>query len=275
MQTERRAEGDVEIIPVFDGEDQKQDDLIYDPRIFPVVKKHEGMRAAINAGVEASHGTWIMKTDAHCAFAPGWDTQLVKDSKKDWLMIPRRYSLDGEKWERNEKRPVVDRHFLSFPGDRDSSSLEYGYSLQVMNTWHKAPEGVSDTMIFQGSCWFANREYFMEHIFPLDDVNYGPFTFEQEEIGLKYWLGGGAIKVNTNTWYAHLSKRKKHYDSKEFSRKNKRPQDMIKYNEWGTDHWMNNKEPNMVHPFSWLIEKFWPLSGWPENWQEEYDNRTV
>ena len=218
-----------------------------------------------------------MKTDAHCCFAPGWDKILTEQAQTDWLMIPRRYSLNEITWDSNHKRPVVDYHFLSFPGDKTRSEPKYGYSFQVMSTVRRASQRIDDTMCFQGSCWFANREYFMKHIYPLDDKNYGPFAQEQQEIGLKYWLGGGAIKVNKNTWYAHLSKRKSHYDSKKFSMDNKRHEEIMGYNEWATKHWMNNAEPNMIHKFSWLVDKFRPR-GWPKDWQKqfkEHDYRTV
>ena len=265
------AGGEIEIIPVFDGV-EPEEQLIDDPRVKPVFVEHRGMRAAINAGIFVAEGEWIMKTDAHCAFAEGWDTQLVLGSQPDWLMVPRRYSLAEETWDRAEGRPMVDYHFLSFPGDTTRSAPEYGYSFQVMNTVDRKDKFIDDVMCFQGSCWFADKSYFMEHIFPLDDLHYGTFAQEQQEIGLKYWLGGGAVKVNKNTWYAHLSKRKKHYDVGGFSIEHKRAEDLAHYNEWATEHWMGNEEPNMVHPFSWLVEKFKP-QGWPDNWGGMFKNR--
>lgn len=265
------AGGEYEIIPVFDGEPEDTPLVDNYHKIRPIMIEHKGMRAAINAGIEAAEGEWIMKTDAHCAFAPGWDTELVSKCKENWLMTPRRYSLKEEIWGPNPQRPVVDYNFLSFPGDTSRSMPKYGYSFQVMNSAYRNDKSIDDVMTHQGSCWFANKKYFMDHIYPLDDVHYGPFAQEQQEIGLKYWLGGGAIKVNKNTWYAHLSKRQSHYDSKKFSMENKKAEDLIRYNEWATDHWINNREPNMINSFAWYIEKFWPIAGWPENWQEIYN----
>jgi len=37
---------------------------------------------------------------------------------------------------------------------------------------------------------------------------------------------------------------------------------------WYTRHWMNDEEPNMNHTFEWLIEKFWPIPTWPDDWKE-------
>ena len=54
----------------------------------------------------------------------------------------------------------------------------------------------------------------------LDDRHetYGTFVDEPQEIGLKYWLGGGANKIIKKTWYAHLSKQPHHYQTGIYSR---------------------------------------------------------
>jgi hypothetical protein len=132
---------------------------------------------------------------------------------------------------------------------------------------------VDDTMIFQGSCWFANRTYFLRRVGLLDDHYYGTFSQEPMEIGLKYWLGGGAVKTTNKCWYAHLFKTGKHYKTAFFSRRHKKDDAAICGNEWSTHHWMANEEPGMVHPFSWLVDKFMPLPGWQQNWQELYVRR--
>ena len=162
----------------------------------------------------------------------------------------------------------VSPHYLTFPGTDDP---KYGYSFQPQPLWKKNDLMIDDTMTFQGSCWVANRKYFMEHVGFLDDTYYGSFAQEQQEIGLKYWLGGGEVKVNKGIWYAHLFKKRTHYDSAKFSTRHKKDEKHFGGNEYSTKHWMENQEPNMIHPFSWLIERFSPLPGW-DNWQEKYDN---
>lgn len=226
----------------------------------------KGMRAAINEGLKKAKGEFIMKIDAHCAVAKGFDKVLTENCKENWLMVPRRYSLNEETWDRMG-RPR-DYHYLRFPGC-DSS---YGYSFQVTN-WPKSNDlEIDDTMTYQGSGWVANKDYFMDHIGFYDDrpETYGTFAQDQQEVGLKYWLGGGEIKVNKRTWYAHLQKRGYHYQAGTFSRRHKKDEQRIKGDEWGTRHWINNEEPNMIRPFSWLIEKFNP-PGW-ENWEERWKN---
>ena len=83
-------------------------------------------------------------------------------------------------------------------------------------------------------------------------------------MGLKYWLGGGEVKVNKKTWYAHLWKMPRHYATGGYEKK-------LPWREnwcWAAKHWINNEEPGMVHHFSWLVEKFWPVPSWPENRNE-------
>ncbi len=265
------AVGDVEVIPVFDGA-KLTEPLREDPRLKPIFIEHRGMRGAINAGVQSSVGKFIMKIDAHCAVAPGYDKTLTEEFEDNWLMIPRRWALDDIKWTINrDGRPPRDYHYLTFPAINDGW---YGHTMLGLNWYHYPKQWnadeVGDTMSLQGSCWVANKGYFMKNLFPLNDSPdaYGPFVQECVELGNKYWLGGGSVKVSKKTWYCHFAKRKRHYQSHTFSRIHRSDSQAIKSHNWCASHWMNNKEPNMVHPFSWLVDKFWPVPFWPENWQE-------
>jgi glycosyltransferase involved in cell wall biosynthesis len=249
---------DIEIFPVIDG--CKTDPIIEDHRIKPIIlEKNIGMRGAINEGIKRATGEFLMKIDAHCVIEEGYDKAL--QGEENWLMIPRRYSLNEQKWEIDYKQPVKDYHYLTFP-----KQTNYGYSFYVAALKKRNEVGIDDTMTFQGSCWCANRKYFMEHIGFLDDINYGCFSQEQQEIGLKYWLGGGAIKTTNKVGYAHLFKKAHHYESARFSHRHKKDEEAIRGNEWATRHWMNDEEGGMLHPFSWLIDKFKPI-GW-ENYAE-------
>jgi hypothetical protein len=182
---------------------------------------------------------------------------MVENCKDDWLVIPRRYSLDDINWTSYKEKWPRDYHYLLYP-----------FPNVIMTPHNMKMKGrekyeIDDTMSFQGSCWLANREQFMTRIGFLDDrpETYGSFAAEQLEVGLKYWLGGGSVKVNKKTWYAHLWKMPRHYASGEFTKKNRFSRGWA----WAAKHWVNNEEPEMKHPFSWLIEKFWPVPSWPED----------
>jgi len=277
------ARGDIEIIPILDGyppEIPLKKNKIVRPIIFA---KNLGMRGAINSGLKAAKGNYIMKCDSHCSFGPGFDKIMSENCRENWLLIPSRYSLDDESWSRRGGRAVANYHYLSFPADTD----KYGVCLSPRDRWHKRESerkaskyDIDDTMTFQGSCWFANKKYFMKQVGFLDDrrQTYGPFADEPLEIGLKYWLGGGENKVIKKTWYAHLSKRLHHYRSGIFDRSYKVSPETAQNHTWSAKHWLNNKEPGMVHPFSWLVEKFWPVPTWPEDrllWQTNIKTRSL
>ena len=263
------AAGTIEIIPVLDGY-TPQPAIRSHPRVKPVpLPKNTGLRGAINAGLAASRGKYIMKCDAHCIFAPRFDTIMSEYCDENWLMIPRRFSLRETTWQPNGHRPVKDYHYLAYP----THSALYGTNISNQDwpeqTARKSnPKyDIDDTMTFQGSCWFAHKNYFMKRVGFLDNrqETYGPWADDVQEIGLKYWLGGGANKVIKKTWYAHLSKRSHHYKSGLFSRQYKiNPAAQLGHT-WSTRHWLRNEEPNMIHPFSWLVEKFWPVPTWPED----------
>lgn len=214
-----------------------------------------GMRGAINKGLRHARGKYIMKVDAHCTFDNGYDEVLKRDCKENWLMIPRRYSLNAERWDRTMPTKVKDYHYISYPIDGAFYPIH----------WRKKNnKKIDDTMTFQGSCYFAHRKDFMKRVGYLDE-KYGSFGGEQIEVGLKYWLGGGKVKVNKNTWYAHLFKNKNYYSDKTEAWAHKRNLRRNAKYKWMTKHWMNNEEPNMKYKFEWLVEKFWPVPGWPED----------
>ena len=261
---------DVEIIIVFDGLVEKIS-VKKDPRIKIVVIKRGGFRKAINAGIVKSRGDYIMKCDSHCLFAKGFDKILIDSCKENWLIIPSRYSLHENTWKIDKTRPRRDYHYLAFPDLKN-----YNGGLVVVDWCCKEKRNnimIDDTMTFQGSCWLANKKYFMEHIGLLDDSpnTYGTFIQEYLEIGMKYWLKGGAIKVNKKTWYAHLSKRGFHYKKRIFSRKFKKDDQAIKSYSWVAKHWINNKEPHTIKTFDWFIKKFLPIPTWDINWQNKWD----
>jgi glycosyltransferase involved in cell wall biosynthesis len=270
--------GDFEIIPVIDGYDSGK--IIEDSRVKPIIlERNTGMRNAINSGISSSSGKFIMKCDSHCSFAYGFNKVLTDSCEDNWLIIPRRYSLSVGDWERDMRRAPRDYHYLTFP---DPKNTHYGNSMQNAD-WHSMDKrrsdnkyNIDDTMSFQGSCWVANRRYFLDRVGVLDDSPeaYGTFIQEYLEIGMKYWLGGGEIKINKNTWYSHLSKRKHHYLSGMFSRNYKKDKQSIKSYNWATNHWINDKEANTIHSFEWFIDRFWPIPSWPKNWKELYIRST-
>jgi glycosyltransferase involved in cell wall biosynthesis len=245
------AEGDIEIL---------------------AIEGSKGMRAAVNEGLEKAKGDYIMKTDAHCLFGKGYDKILIADCAENWLVVPRRCPLRSETWTLADNS-FKDYHYLSSP----TLSCSYGRGIYPVD-WKEKTENnksilIDDTMTMQGSCYVANKKYFMDHVGFLDDnpEHYGSFTGEPLEVGLKYWLGGGEMKVNKKAWYAHLFKSPRFYRQFPDLLAPKRKLHKRSNHEWGARHWLNNEEPNMIHKFEWLVEKFWPIPDWESNWKEIWE----
>jgi glycosyltransferase involved in cell wall biosynthesis len=274
-----KAEGEVEIIVVLDG--YWPSPMLYDnPKVIVFhqgeIHNNYGMRAAINAGAAMASGEYIMKIDEHCMVDQGYDVKLAADCEDNWVVIPRRYRLDAESWTIQEDgRPPIDYMYIQCPfGGPDDVPSDLHGSIWSARHHERKDILIDDTMSWQGSCWFMKKKYWDE-LFPggLDDKNYGSFAQEAQEIGNKVWLSGGRLVVNKKTWYAHYHKRKEdkglgfsnhqyklHQEGKEKGRL------------YSIDLWLNNKWDKRTHDFEWLVEKFWPVPTWPDDWKEVYKN---
>lgn len=259
-----KAQGDIEIIPVLDGYWPPAEELVQDPRVHYLHRGQPlGLRASTNAGAAIASGEYLMKSDAHCMFAEGFDVQLLADHEENWVQIPRRYRLDAENWcWTDDPKPPIDLHYLACPMTNPDGYQMHG------DKWPERDrqllhEDISETMSFQGSLWLMTADYFHHVLKGVSEEGYGEFCQEPQEIGNKVWLSGGAVMVNKNTWYAHLHKGKK-YGRFYFQDK----YELIRGHTWSAHHWMNNREPNMIYKFDWLVDKFWPVPTWPENWRE-------
>lgn len=259
----RNAGCDVEVIV---NVDEKWPELSTDKRVTYIhPSSPQGMREGINKGVELARGKYIMKCDDHVAFGENFGRILIDAHQDNWVQIPRRYALDAENWkieEGNSKYPI-DYMYIDFPlkGKAHDDGM-HGVP------W-KRPERkdmlIDDTPSMQGSCYFMTKDYFNK-LGLMSEVGYGQFSQESQEIGFKTWLSGGEVKVNKNTWYAHLYKGNRYgrmYKVDNFNDYTK------KASEWSASHWLNNEEPNMVHSFSWFInEKFSGMPTWPLGWEQ-------
>ncbi len=181
------AETSIEVITVLDG----YTDTIAGASVIQL-PKNKGLRNAINKGVSFSRGEYVMKVDGHCSFAQGFDRVLLESIADNEVVIPRRYSLNPETWERSEK--YIDYEKLTIHKTRNKFHGEEWRSRRGTN--------IDETMMFQGSCWVMSKKL-CGIVCPLDEENYGPFFQEPVEIAMKVWQAGGRLMVNKNTWYAH------------------------------------------------------------------------
>lgn len=268
----KKAESSIEVIVVLDG--IWPDDYVEDKRVIYIhhglQHDHVGMRGSINAGMDIARGKYVMKIDEQCMVDQGFDKKLMADCEDNWVVIPRRKRLEPETWSLQEDgRPPVDYMYLAYPYERpfDKTCGLHGSEWRE-RTRERADILIDDTMSWQGSCWFTTKKYWEELLNPLDDVNYGTFTQEAQEIGNKVWLSGGRLVVNKKTWYAHWHKGSK---GKGYGFSREQYQKHMDGTERGRvyciDYWLNTKD--YQHDFDWLLEKFAPVPTWPENWKEQ------
>lgn len=260
-----KARGELEVIVCLDGY-WPNPALPTDPRVRVIHRGNAvGMRDNINAAAAIARGSHLMKLDAHCMVAEGFDVELASNCDGDWTVIPRRYALDAENWCWDESQPrkyPIDYHYLSYPYERpgDPTCGLHGTPWNERKR-ERASITLDDEMSSQGSCWFMPRAHF-NRIGPMDANLYGPFVSEFQELGLKTWLGGGTVKVNKATWYAHLFKGRK------YGRGYALGPNQFSQGPAVTDHWMGDRWVGQVRNMAWLVEKFWPVPGWPADWQE-------
>ncbi len=260
-----RASGPVELLVVLEG--YWDHSLPADPRLHVIHKgKAQGMRPAINSAAAIAKGDYLMKIDAHCMVGEGFDEVLKADCDDDWIVVPRRYALDADNWCIQDTGKIpIDYHFLSYPLAKENPYLGLHGS-----PWRERSRGredvlVDDEMSSQGSCWFMSRKHWERRISPMDFASYGSFIQEMQELGLKTWLGGGRLRVNKKTWYAHLHKGKKHGRGYWISK-----QEQDAGADFAMRYWMLDKWAERKRDLRWLVEKFMPVPTWPSDLDEAF-----
>jgi glycosyltransferase involved in cell wall biosynthesis len=244
------------------------DPLVEDERVHYIHPPSPvGLREGINSCVRLARGKYILKCDDHVAFDENFGKTLIESHNDHWVQIPRRYALDAENWrieERKDNKYPIDYMYIDFPrkGKAHDDGM-HGVEWRERRDERKDIL-IDDTPSMQGSCYFMTRDYFVNTLGFLKEEGYGQFAQESQEIGFKTWLGGGELKVNKKTWYAHLHK------GNHYGRFYKFPGGTVEASNWSAIHWVNNQEPNMIHTFKWFInEKFPGMPGWNSNWEEE------
>lgn len=206
-----KARGDIEVVVVLDGY-WPEWALPNDTRVRVLHRgQAQGMRPALTAAAHLATGDYLLKIDAHVMLAEGFDVQLLADyHESNWVLVPRRYALDPVAWAIDESNPKypVDAHYLSNPFATPANSTPglHGSDWRARRD-ARADVLLDDELSSQGSCWFMSRAQW-NRLGGLDAQRYGSFWHEFQEIGLKTWLSGGAVKVTKRTWYAHLFKGK-------------------------------------------------------------------
>ena len=244
----KNATQEIEIIVILDG--YYPEDLSPDPKVRYLYRiESKGMRNGINSGVALARGKYIMKIDAHCSFAKGYDEELKKNCKDNWVVVPRRYPLDVEKWDkevRTDNKYPIDYEYI------DPNDL-HGVEWRDRRDDRKDIM-IDETMTAQGSCWFTTKKHF-DNFGGLDEKSYGSFFLEFQEISFKTWLSGGKVMVNKNTSYCHFHKNK----GRGYSLRPGERDVAVEF----TKKWRSNSAwSKQTVPFQTMIDNFMPIPGW-------------
>ena len=232
-----------------------------------------GLRQGVNNCVAMARGKYIMKIDDHCAVGDNYGRILIDNHKEDnWIQIPRRYALDAENWkieEQNNDKYPIDYYFLDFPRKgKDHDWGIHGVEWRERREQRNSSEfDVDETMSMQGSCYFMTRDHYLNFLGGMDTTKWGVFAQESQEIGFKTWLGGGKLMTNKKTWYAHLHK------GGRYGRMYKMPSGNVEMSNKSAYYWMQNMWKRQIHDMKWLIDRFWPVPHWPDNWQEVWNQQ--
>ena len=188
------ATGEVEIIPVLDGYRQ---DVLEDARVHPIfLGTNGGQKNAVNTGIRMARGEYIARSDEHCMFGPGYD-EITQHMEPNWVVTPRRYFLDPEKWEVMDKEPV-DYEKLIIKETPRKFSGQWWPSRQK----ERKDVMIDETMMIQGSFWVCRKDWFEKTVGSFSN-RYGDHYQDQAELAFKTWQNGGKLMVNKNYWFAH------------------------------------------------------------------------
>lgn len=270
-----KAEGDIEVIVVLDGywpSPMLRDDHRVVILHQGTINNNEGMRSAINAGVNIARGEYIFQIDEHCMVSQGYDKRLVSICEDDWVIIPRRKRLDAELWELvNDGRPDVDYMYVEYPyvKKREDGYFDKTQGLHGAIWKRDRTEEIDDTPTMQGSCYFLKKSWW-DKILPdgLRTDLYGPFTMEAQEVSMPTWLSGGRVVVDKGCWYAHYHKGRK---GKGYGFSRAQYKSHAEQNEKGRlyaiSYWLNTND--YKYDWNWFVtEKFPDMPGWSSDWKE-------
>lgn len=267
-----KAEGDVEVIVVYDGRWPEPEEMPpNDPRVIQMhhgeVHSNYGMRPSINAGVRLAGGEYIMIIDEQCAVSQGYDVRLASTCQDDWVVIPRRKRLDPETWTLIEDgRPDIDYMYIEYPYAKPHDKTQGMHGAEWKRP-ERADIEIDSTPTMQGSCYFMKKSYWKD----LDSTNYGTFTQEAQEVSMRTWLSGGKVVVDKGCWYAHWHKGRAGkgygFSNEQYKR---HCEGMEKGRLYSINYWLNTQD--YQHDFNWFVTKlFKDMPGWSKDWRDRVE----
>jgi len=274
---------DTEIIVVLDGA-WPDEPLPQHPKVTVVFQPVSiGQRAAINLAARLSLAPFLMKLDAHCAVAPGFDAELVRSAAElgeDVIQVPAQYNLHCFDWvcdtcgERTYQGPTpptcpkcqgVPHHrdvIWQIRKSRLTTSWRFDRKLhfQYWGEYKNRPENqgdIIDVMSCLGACWFVSTTRYWA-IGGLDE-GHGSWGQMGTEIACKSWLSGGRLVCNKRTWFSHMFRTQGGDFGFPYPISGKQ---VDKARQYSKQLWIDGGWPQAIRPLSWIIDKFAPVPDW-------------
>ncbi len=119
---------------------------------------------------------------------------------------------------------------------------------------------INESLSLQGSCFMCTKDKYWE--LGICDEDFGSWGSQGIEVACKFWLSGGRVLINRKTWYAHLFRTKGEIFGFPYKLSGHQVQDAKKK---ARDLFFNNKWDKAIHPLSWLVRRFSPVTGWSED----------
>ena len=265
----RNARGDVEVLVALDNWDNP-------PAVSAtkVIQTLRGQRGATNALAAIASGDYLMKLDAHCSMAPGFDLALMEDAGEDVTIVPAICNLHAYDW----VCPAGHRHFqgkyeaceqcgsdklkketvwqmLAKP---IRSSFYFDTALHFQYCEEEAPGLVHDTMSIQGSCFMVSQKKYWE--LELCDEAFGSWGQQGTEVACKTWLSGGRVLCSKKAFYAHQFRETEGFPYPNPTEK------IIEAQKFSRNLFLNNCWPKQVRSFQSLVEQF----NFPGDWTPKH-----
>lgn len=264
-------EDETEIIAVLDGYTSSIPDIPEHERV-TVIKLNEGVgqRAATNLACKLAKGKYVAKTDAHCAFAKGFDRILLEDMQDDWTVVPVMRNLhafdwvceDGHRRYQGPSGPCEcgkpTKKDIKWIGKESPQSTAYTFDktlhFQYHNEQKKKQEGdLVETMSLQGSFFMLSKDKYWE--LNVCDESYGSWGAQGTEVACKTWLSGGRVICNKKTWYAHMFRTQGGDFGFPYEQSNRQVENA---RETSREQFQRGTWPHAKRSIWWLIDKFKP-----------------
>jgi len=287
-----KIRGNTQVIAVLDGawaEPQIKDD----PRVILIHNTEAvGQRAACNQAVSISRAKYVAKCDAHCGFDEGFDVKLMADMHDDWTMVPIMRNLHAFDWKckscgysmyqgptpgtKNSKvnecpkcKAKDWKRDFKWIGKTNPQADSYCFNtepqFQYFKEYRKRQEykemlketGLTESMSLQGSFFMLTREKYWE--LEICNEEFGSWGSQGIEVAVKTWLSGGRVMVSHKTWYAHMFRTQGGDFGFPYPQSDRKIKEARRY---AKDLFLGNNWDQAIHPISWLLKKFMPVSNW-------------